>query len=319
MRSSETVLSRLAESLYWIGRYVERADDTARILDSYVHRMVEDPLNDENEACRSLYSILGMDPGVEGPITVTDALESIAYDDANPSSIAGALYGAYQNARRSRDVISSEMWVALNATQLELAHAEATSRRLGPATYLAYVRERTALFTGLTDSTLSRDDGWRFLTLGQCVERVDMTARLLRARAVSDEHAPDWLAFLRASGAMEAYMRSTSRLGDANGIAAFLLLDRIFPRSCLFALNRADALVVELQPDHQRIAAVDHVRQSIARARATLEFVDAQHVLSQLGDLLELLELTCLRLDDAITERFFHRDAIVNWHSEGAT
>lgn len=313
------MLSRLAESLYWIGRYVERADDTARILDSYIHRMVEDPLNDENEACRSLYSILGMDPGIEGPVTVSDALESIAYDDTNPSSIAGALHGAYQNARRSRDVISSEMWVALNATQLELAHAEATSRRLGPATYLAYVRERTALFSGLTDSTLSRDDGWRFLALGQCVERVDMTARLLRARAASDEHAPDWLAFLRASGAMEAYMRSTSRLDDANGIAAFLLLDRIFPRSCLFSLNRADALVVELQPDNQRIAVVDHVRQSIAQARATLEFVDAQNVLAQLGELLELLEITCLRLDDAITERFFHRNSVVNWHSEGAT
>lgn len=311
------MLSRLAESLYWIGRYVERADDTARILDSYVHRMVEDPLNDEDATCRSLFSILGLEPG-SGVITARDALDAIAYDERNPSSIAGSLHGAFENARRSRDVISSEMWVAMNATHIELTQREGTARRLGPATYLAYVRERTALFCGLTDSTLSRDDGWRFLTLGRCVERVDMTARLLRARVASAEHAPDWLAFLRASGAMEAYMRSNSQLGDANGIAAFLLLDRIFPRSALFSLNSADEMVLNLQPDNQRIAAVDFVRQSIARARATLEFVDAANVISELGDLLELLESTCFRLDDAITERFFHRDSVVNWHSEGA-
>ena len=312
------MLARLAESLYWIGRYVERADDTARILDSYVHRMVEDPLNDEDATCRSLFSILGLDPGEDRLITSSDALEAIAYDETNASSIAGALHGAFQNARRSRDVISSEMWVALNATNIELAHAQATSRRLGPATYLSYVRERSALFGGLADSTLSRDDGWRFLSLGQCVERIDMTARLLRARVAGAEHAPDWLAFLRASGAMEAYMRSTSHLDDANGIAAFLLLDRIFPRSVLFSLYRADALVLELQPGHQRIAAVDHVRQGIAQARATLEFVDSSNVLAQLGELLELLELTCIGLDESITERFFYRDSVVNWHSEGA-
>ncbi|HUY44074.1 MAG TPA: circularly permuted type 2 ATP-grasp protein [Acidimicrobiales bacterium] len=141
---------------------------------------------------------------------------------------------------------------------------------------------------------------------------------LARMMGVELVEGPDWLAFLRASGAMEAYMRSTSHLDDANAIAAFLLLDRIFPRSVLFSLYRAHPLVLELQPGHQCIAAVDHVRQGIAQARATLEFVDSSNVLAQLGELLELLELTCIGLDESITERFFYRDSVVNWHSEGA-
>ena len=208
------MLWRLAESLYWIGRYVERADDTARIVDSYVHRMVEDPFNDEDATCRSLYSILGIDVEDEAPITTVETLQRIVYDVENPNSIAGSLSGAFENARRSRDFISSEMWVALNSTRNRLPQMESTARRLGPSQYLLFVRERAALLAGLTDATLIHDDGWHFLVLGRSIERIDMTARLLRARVLSEEHAPDWLALLRACGAMEALMRSTSEIHE---------------------------------------------------------------------------------------------------------
>src|SRR5487761_2171800 len=223
--SEHGMLSRLAESLYWIGRYVERADDTARTVDSYVHRMVEDPFNDEDATCRSLLSILGIPCEEPEQITRADMLQTIVYDPENPNSIAGSLNGAYENARRSRDFISSEMWIALNKTRNRLPQMESTARSLGPSSYLEYVRERTALLAGMTDATLSHDDGWNFLVLGRTIERIDMTARLLRGRVLSAEHAPDWLAFLRACGAMEAFMRSTSEIHDANGVAAFLLLD----------------------------------------------------------------------------------------------
>lgn len=314
--SERGMLSRLAESLFWIGRYVERADDTARIVDSYVHRMVEDPFNDESVTCRSLYSILGIEVESER-LRTTETLQTIVYGVENPNSIAGALNGAFENARRSRDYISSEMWVALNTTRNELPQRELQARDFGPATYLQYVRERTSLLAGLTDATLSHDDGWRFLVLGRNLERIDMTARLLRGRVVSDDNAPDWMAFLRASGAMEAFMRNTREVNDANGVAAFLMLDRLFPRSVLYSLNLADECLVEVQPASQRISAGDAARQALARARGTLEFIDPRRLIDQLPELIEMLEITCFRVTGAVTDRYFRHEDAVAWNLEG--
>ncbi|HEY5092597.1 MAG TPA: alpha-E domain-containing protein [Acidimicrobiales bacterium] len=314
--SERGMLSRLAESLYWIGRYIERADDTARIVDSYVHRMVEDPFNDEDATCRSLYSILGIEFEDE-TLTTPNTLQQIVYDAENPNSIAGSLSGAFENARRSRDFISSEMWVALNSTRNRLPQMENTARRLGPSQYLLYVRERAALLAGLTDATLSHDDGWHFLVLGRSIERIDMTARLLRGRVLSEDNAPDWLAFLRACGAMEAFMRSTSEIHDANGVAAFLLLDRLFPRSVLFSLNLTDRCLYEIQPSSQRIATADVARQSLAGARGRLEFIDSTELLAQLPELLEMLEETCVSINNAVTDRFFRHEDFVLWSREG--
>jgi uncharacterized alpha-E superfamily protein len=315
--SERGMLSRLAESLYWIGRYIERADDTARIVDSYVHRMVEDPFNDEDATCRSLYSILGVDVEDDDVLTTVETLQSIVYDPENPNSIAGSLSGAFENARRSRDFISSEMWVALNSTRNRLPQMENTARRLGPSQYLLFVRERAALLAGLTDATLSHDDGWHFLVLGRTVERVDMTSRLLRGRVLSEDDAPDWLAFLRACGAMEAFMRSTSEIHDANGVAAFLLLDRLFPRSVLFSLNLADTCLNEIQPGAQRIATGDVARQSLAGATSRLLYIDSTDLLPQLPDLLEMLEETCVRINNAVTDRYFRHEDFVVWSREG--
>ena len=313
--SERGMLSRLAESLFWIGRYIERADDTARIVDSYVHRMVEDPFNDESATCRSLFSILGIEVEAER-LRTSETLQTIVYDIENPNSIAGALNGAFENARRSRDYISSEMWVALNTTRNELPKREKRARDLGPSTYLGYVRERTSLLAGLTDATLSHDDGWRFLVLGRNLERIDMTARLLRGRVVSDENAPDWMAFLRASGAMEAFMRNTREINNANGVAAFLMLDRLFPRSVLYSLNLADECLVEIQPVSQRISSGDAARQALARARGTLEFIDPRQLIDQLPELLEMLEATCFRITDAVTDRYFRHEDAVAWNIE---
>jgi uncharacterized alpha-E superfamily protein len=307
------MLSRLAESLYWIGRYVERADDTARTVDSYVHRMVEDPFHDEDATCRSLFSILGIAVEGDGRITTEETLQEIVFDSGNVNSIAGALNGAYENARRSRDFISSEMWVALNTTRNRLPKIENTARRFGPSIYLQYVRERAALLAGLTDATLSHDDGWRFLMLGRSIERIDMTARLLRGRVMGEDHAPDWLAFLRACGAMEAFMRNTNEIYDGNSVAAFLLLDRLFPRSVLFSFNLAEQCLIEIQPVSERIASADPARRALARARSRLDFIDTTHLLEQLPELLEMLEDTCIQINDAVTDKFFRHEDLVSW------
>ena len=142
------MLSRIAESLFWIGRYVERADDTARILDAYVHRILEDPWADEIGACRSLLGILGVPepPVLLGTSTVLDLL---AFDSTNPSAIAGALYAARENARGAREIISSELWEALNTTWNAVPQQRRAAARLGPHAFLGFVRERAAMVLSL--------------------------------------------------------------------------------------------------------------------------------------------------------------------------
>lgn len=313
--SDRGMLSRLAESLFWIGRYIERADDTSRIVDSYVHRIVEDPFNNEDATCRSLYAILGV-PQPEHELLRNEMLQTIVYDEKSPNSIAGALDGAFENARRSRDFISSEMWVALNTTRNELRSRQRVAAGLGPATYLAYVRERCALLAGLTDATLSHDDGWQFLLLGRNLERIDMTTRLLRGRIAYMDASPDWMAFLRASGAMEAFMRSSHQLNDPNGVATFLMLNRTFPRSVLYALNVVDAALREVQSSNQLFDSGDAARETLAHARSTLEYVDEEELLTQLPALLEMLERTCYRINDAVTDKYFRHEEAILWISE---
>ncbi len=161
------MLSRIAESLFWIGRYVERADDTARILDAFLARLLEDPWSDEDAACRSLLAILGVTPTETHRLTVGDALERLAFDTDDVSAIAGAVAAARENARGARETISSEMWECLNVTWHTLPTRRRAAERLGPTLFLSFIRERSAVLAGLAESTMSRDEGWRFLVLGR--------------------------------------------------------------------------------------------------------------------------------------------------------
>jgi len=182
--SDQRLLSRVAESLYWIGRYVERADGTARIINAYIHRIAEDPFNDAESACRSLFAILGIELDDDRPATTDVVLEDLVFSHESPSAITGSLRAAYENARRSREVISSEMWVCINGTFDELTARHRQARKVGAASYFKFVSDRAALFAGLSDATISHDEGWHFLVLGRSIERVDMTCRLLDAQLV---------------------------------------------------------------------------------------------------------------------------------------
>ena len=203
------LLARIAETLYWTGRYIERADDTARLVDVYIHRMLGESGGDSDAACRALFGILGVpvEPEPEADVDVDVVMFRLVYDAASPSAIAGAILGARAGARGIREVISSEMWECLNVTGHGLAGQRRAAERLGPHVYLRFIRERAALFFGLADSTMSHDDAWRFLVLGRSLERADMTARLLLARM----SAPDelgWPVLLRACGAHESFIRT---------------------------------------------------------------------------------------------------------------
>ncbi|HTC82406.1 MAG TPA: alpha-E domain-containing protein, partial [Acidimicrobiia bacterium] len=136
------MLSRIAEALFWIGRYVERADDTARILDVHYHLLLEDPWIEEEPACRALLEVMGVGEGVAAP-TGRTVNEVLAYDESIPSSIAGAMKNARENARGVREAISSEMWECLNATWLALRERRVLTGA-SPSLFFRFVKERAA-------------------------------------------------------------------------------------------------------------------------------------------------------------------------------
>jgi uncharacterized alpha-E superfamily protein len=310
------MLSRIAESLFWIGRYVERADDTARILDAFLARLMEDPWADEDRSGRALLAILGAEPPTEGRLTTAAVLDTLAFDATSPGAIAGALTAARDNARGARETISSEMWECLNVTWHSLSSRRLAADRLGPAVYLAFVRERAAVFTGLAESTMSRDDGWRFLVLGRNLERVDMTARLLSIQADAGPEHAGWRTVLRACGADESFIRTHGGAVHADRVVQFLLHDRLFPRSALHALTTAERCLLELDPSTDRAGVTDAARRPIGQVRTRLEYADSGALLADLRPHLQALERACATASAAITARYFPDSAPVTWAHE---
>ena len=246
------MLARNAESLYWIGRYVERADDTARILDVTVHQLLEDSSVDPDQASRTLLRVLGIEPPERvARCVVVDRPRRVQPRHPRRCSIVDSISAARENARGAREVTSTEIWECLNTTYNALAERERAAKRLGPHEFLSFVEGRAAMFAGLADSTLSRDDGYRFMVLGRAIERVDMIVRLLLSRVGDSASSPAWVTVLRSAGAHDTYLRTYRGVLDAGRVVEFMLLDRLFPRSVFYSLRLAEHSLDEL---HHRAA-----------------------------------------------------------------
>jgi uncharacterized alpha-E superfamily protein len=311
------LLSRIAETLFWTGRYIERADDTARMVDVYVHRMLQEPQADEDAGCRGLLAVLGIPAADDSRLDIGATLYQLAYDQKSQSAIAGAVMAARDGARSVREVISGEMWECLNVTGHGLPGQRRTAERLGPHVYLRFIRERAALFFGLAESTMSHDDAWRFLILGRSLERADMTARLLLARMPATPHEIGWPMLLRACGAYESFIRTHSWTDDSHQVAEFLMMDRLFPRSVVYTLSTAEEILAALDPGPNRSGMGDPARRPIGRLRARLEYTDPQLLPDQLPELLGSLQRACSEASEAITERYFKYEQPVTWEQEG--
>jgi uncharacterized alpha-E superfamily protein len=309
------VLSRVAESLYWIGRYVERAEDTSRLLDVHVHTLIEDPWVDEHIASRDVLSVMGV-PLPEGRLDARRTTARLAFDRGDTSSIVGALSAARENARGVREALSSELWEALNATYHALPAQQAAAERHGPGGFFRYVRERAAFIGGLLDGTMPRDDGWRFLVLGRSLERVDMTARLLWARGQQRSASSGWIGLLKSCSAHEAYLRTYRSAVEPEKVVEFLVLDRLFPRSVYAALVQAETCLAELDPTAGRVGVDDVARRVLGRARTDLEFRVSSDLLRDLPVLLDMLQTTCADVGAAVAGRYFHHTAALAWTAE---
>ena len=242
----------------------------------------------------------------------------MGFDADNPNSIAGALAAARENARGARETISSEVWECLNVTWHSLPSRRLAAEHLGPTVYLGFVRERAAVLAGLAESTMSRDDGWRFLVLGRSLERVDMTARLLSIRRSLPEGRPEqWRTVLRACGADESFLRTHGGEVVPQRVAEFLLLDRLFPRSALHALTEAEECLEALAPTTERAGMADAARRPIGQARTRLEYADAATLLEELPTHLRALQRACASASAAVTARYFDQTSPVAWAHEG--
>ncbi len=305
------MLSRIAESLFWIGRYVERADNTARLLDVHFNVLLEDPWVDEPAANASLLAVMNIH--VEGPVTRRMVLDALAVDPSRPSSIAGTLTTARDNARRAREVISTEVWESLNTTWMQVGTRSRTPR---PHDYFAWVRERTAVVWGLSSATTSRDDAWHFMELGRSLERADMIARLLMTRALEGSSGPNWTTLLRSCSAHEAYLRTVRSLVTEDRAAQFLIVDRLFPRSIAYNLDKAETTLTLIDPGTQRDSLTDQARLALGRARTNLEYQRIDSILADLPAQMEAVQRACAEASDMISGRFFLPASSALWSQE---
>lgn len=309
------MLSRIAESLFWIGRYVERSDGTARILDVHLQLLLEDPWIDEDTACRSLLSVMGSTLTPDTELTRDDVMNILGFDRAHSASIAFAIEAARENARRAREIVSTELWECLNHTNAKMPKKVAADKAHD---FFRWVRERAALAIGIIESATTHDEAWQFFTLGRAIERADMTARLLATRSLTEASGPSWTTILRSCGAYEAYLRTYRGVPSTVNAAEFLLTDRLFPRSILFAASRAIESLREIDPAAGRAGVSDEAQRLIGQVKSELEFRSITELLDDLPAHMENVQSVMSAASDAIRLKFFPTSAVPVWIGENS-
>ncbi|HWC35846.1 MAG TPA: alpha-E domain-containing protein [Mycobacteriales bacterium] len=312
------MLSRIAESLFWIGRLVERAEDVSRVLDVSVHLLLEDWSGSDAEICRALLAVIGVEHDPDADVDPQAVLDRLAYERTSP--VWSSLEGARENARTVREVIPSELWVCLNTTYNALPAQRAKARDAGPSAFFTFVKDRAALLSGLADGTMSHDDGWRYVVLGRSLERADMTARALSLFQVVGDRATSAGALLRSCAAYESFLRTYRGVLDPDRATAFLLLDRLFPRSVYAALSVAERQLADLlPPSDSRLGVVDPALLALGRMRTNLEFTAPEEVMDDLPRRIQAIQHGCGVVTDAVAERFFRAASTIEWVAGGVS
>lgn len=305
------MLSRIAESLFWIGRYVERVSGTARLVDVVRLAGPDDPRLTEDDTVRMvLTAVMGLTAGPE-PLTIHDLTRQLVTDPQSPSSISSSLRSARENARRAREILSSELWESIN-TAYHRWQVVGFGAPVGHA--LLWARSRSALISGVTDSTMSHDDAWDFLVLGRALERADMTARMVEAGALVTELSSQ--AVLTACGAQQSFMRTQGGLVSDRRAAMFLVLDRAFPRSVLCALSDAERALSRLSPRTERLGVSDEATRTLSRIRTSLEFRPVDTVLEDLPNEMRRVQKAVQDGSRATALRYFPAGNLQAWHEE---
>lgn len=306
------MLSRIAESMFWIGRYVERAEDTARLLQTHLRLIIEDTQAHEVDACRNLLALMSVDH-VEDP-TLADLLGILGHDPDEPTSIYSCYAAARDNARRAREVIPLDLWECVNATWHQLPTAPFGTS--GAHVFLNWVRERSAMFGGISRGIMVRDDGWQFMSMGRSLEQVDMTSRLVASASLT--HGAQWPAVLRGCGGHDAFLRTYSGLYTDREAAEFLVVDARFPRSIMHGLiAAADSLQRVAQNNLITARHAEPALRSLGQLRARLEYADLEDLITNLNDEMSVVQDVTTQVSIAVSTSYFAAEEPPAWTTEG--
>lgn len=245
------MLSRVADSIYWMSRYIERAENVARFVDVNLNLMLDLPSGSRSQWGPIIDTTGDRDDFQERYASETErnVIRFLTFDAENTNSIVSCLRKARENARSVREVISSEMWEQVNAFYLMVNSAADKKGALSdPHEFFASVKTASQLFAAVSEATMTHNEGWHFQQLGRDLERADKTSRLLDVKyflllptlADVGTTADDiqWAAVLRSASAFEMYRKQYGRISPEK-VVEFLLLDTHFPRAIQFCLLRA--------------------------------------------------------------------------------
>ena len=297
------MLSRVADSLYWMSRYFERADHAARVLEANYNLLLNPSKQSREERWNRITLSLGLD--TVQSYSQTDQMRLIT-QPGNRSSLLACISCARENASQVREQISSEMWERLNQLYHEISGSSQDEADVEPIRILTAFREGTYKFHGVTESTMNHGEGWYFIQVGKYMERATNISRLLDAHFLDPTEADDmdWIGLLASCSAFEAYRKvNTSELGDRL-VAEFLLLNHEFPYTIRYSAERLhDSLnAINNEISARKTARIDRV---IGKLRASLAYAQIEEILKGglHGFLNGILE-QCHSLHSAIHELF---------------
>ena len=264
------MLSRTADHLFWMARYTERAENTARMLDVNVQTaLMPQSAHSAEQGWRAMLGISELQEAFDdkyGLLTAKDVLDFMVCDPENPSSIAACLTQARENARAVRGTLTTEVWETHNATWLDLRNKLGSGMlEEDPSQFFEWVKYRSHLSRGVTVGTMLQDEAYHFLRLGTFLERADNTARILDVKFHGAQHKPDlpsedegrldfyyWAAILRSVSAFEIYRKVYRDVITPKRVAELLMLRADMPRSLLACM---DQVIATLKPVGNKVSA----------------------------------------------------------------
>lgn len=312
------MLSRVANSIYWMCRYIERAENVARFIEVNLNLLLDMPAEENNQ-----WSPLIMTTGdqalyekKEQAYTEEDVIWFLTFDREYPNSILSCVSAARENARSIREIISSEMWEHLNNFYLELIKEDAIKMALHePNRFFKIVKMRSHLFTGLLDSTMSHGEAWNFARIGMMIERTDKTSRILDVKyfmllpEANLVNTPidniQWISVLRSASAFEMYRKEFHRITPQN-VANFLIFNKLFPRSIYHCISKAQTCLHRITGSTNGTS-TNPAEKRLGRLMADLEYTDINEVIEAgLHEFLDDLQVKLNHLGGEIGATFFN-------------
>ena len=322
------MLSRVANSIYWMCRYIERAENVARFISVNLNLLLDMP-SEKGKHWEPLMMITGDQALFEKKYqdyTQKEVSHFLTFDREYPNSILTCLAAARENGRSIREIISSEMWEHLNNFYLELADNRSPAMAIeDPHRFFKIIQMRSHLFTGLMDSTMSHGEAWNFARIGMMVERADKTSRILdvkyfmllpRADMVNTPiDNIQWTAVLKSASAFEMFRKEHHQITPRK-VAGFLIFDNQFPRSIRHCISKAQICLHRITGSPPG-SANSTAEKRLGRLKADLEYTDIDEVLDHgMHEYLDGLQIRLNLVDEAIGTSFFNLNPMIEASSK---